>query len=297
MTHDYQTLISKLHQQRDALSAEEYQFVVETLRFKVFDRDYLDDIESDLITQLPELIDEPKLSVHYISPEFLSYLRQYPKNIDDFYFLLRDYLSLKIDNLEAFSPDEQFILNYIPEIDDCYALTVPITEELIALGANFPERLSSEQWHCLSTYLDAKVIDKQALTQEEKIVADHLYRMSTDEGLDIEYNDTTLRDDILDPDVSSLEYGYDIYDFSQLIQRLESANYDRRFYRIYEDIPELERPLNIREIRVIKHAWGFDPNNEEERLNVLRPYWAAQDVLDPDGSHERYVAKMQRFRR
>lgn len=304
MTHDYQSLIKTLANAdispellHETVTPQEYQFVIDTLLFKIFDRDYLDDTESDLINKLPEVVNQPRLSQRYISPLFLSYLRQHPQNIDHFYVLLRSYLALKIDNLEPLSVDEIFILSHIPELDEGQVMTLPITSELLSFAAKHPERLTNEQFHCLSLHINAKVTDRQVLSPEEDRVFDYLSSTINVDDLVTEFSQETPNNtDIPSPELASMEYGYDIYDFSDLIQRLESADYENRYYGVSETINNLNRPLSMREIRVIKQAWAFDPSNESQRLAVLQPYWAAHDVLDPDGSHDRYVAGMQRYR-
>lgn len=301
MTHDYPALIAKLSHHEE-ISLEAYEYVIDTLLFKIFDRDYIDEIESELIKSLPELINQPQLSIRYISPAFLAFLHQHPQHINDFYVLLRSYLAAKIDNLAPLSVDEQFILTFIPELDEEQVMTLPITSELLSFAAKHPERLTNEQFHCLSLYLNAKVIDRQVLSAEEAQIYEHFSStIDVDNDLSAELSTEQSQADFaensISPELAALEYGYDIYNFSDLIHRLETAEYQARDYRISDHIREpLKRPLSMREIRVIKQAWGFDPSDETQRLAVLQPYWAAHDVLDPDGSHDRYVAGMQRYR-
>lgn len=305
MTHDYHALITTLSrnlelppEQQETISPEAYQYVIDTLLFKLFDRDYLDEVENTLIKTLPELVNQPYLSVRYISPEFLSYLHKHPQNIEDFYSILRTYLALKIENLQVLSADEQFIVSHIPELDEAQIMTLPITSDFLMFAAQNLERLTSEQIHCLFLYLNAKILDRQALTEEEENIFDHLSStIDVDNEFETEFLAEMQTEHIPSAATASFLYGYDIYDFSALIQRLESTEYSPRQYHLSEPIEEtIKLPLSEREIRVIKSAWGFDPSDEAQRLQILQPYWEAQDVLDPSGSHEKYVARMQRFR-
>lgn len=307
MTHDYHSLVAHLANSDSPpelcyqlVSPEEYQMVVDTILFKTYDFDYTDDAEYLLLNTLPELIEQNHVSLWYMPVKLLEYLKKYPQYIDRFYTILRGYLALKIDNLEPLSEIEQFIAKYIHELDEQQIITVEIDEELLHLAAKHPENLTNEQKHSLNIYLNAKIIDRQVLSNDElKIMR---YLSSTDNVDSSPYSEFATQadksNDILSVEWAKLEYGYDIYDFSDLIERLESAEYQKNIYTINEAnaLEHLKRPFSMREIRVIKQAWNFDPSNETERWQVLSAYMAEQDVLDPQGAHDKYVARKQRYR-
>lgn len=291
---DYATWLAQLAQADDSrlphvLPPQAYQYVVETLLRKRFEYDYTDETEDALCQRLPELVDQPCISATCIDPRYLDFLND-PANArylndDSEYLKVRDYLVWKMDNLDPLTPTEQQLVAKMPELDGERIMTFAVTPDFLHEMAERPEQLTEEQTRCLSLYLDAKVMDRLPLTADEETLFNLLVR--DDDSMLLPPGE-----DPLDAELAAMEYGYDIYDYAALMRRL--VNLPPGTVPELAHLPQMP-PLNKREIRVIRHAWGFDPADPATLAAVLDEYLRRDDVLD-DTVRQTYLDGKQRYR-
>lgn len=293
---NYATWIAQLAQTDDdrlshVLPPEAYQYVVNTLLHKRFEYDYTDETEEALCQRLPELVGQPRISTTYIDPRYLDFLND-PANArylndNSEYLKVRDYLVWKMDNLDPLTSTEQQLVAKMPELDGERIMTFAVTPAFLHEMAERPEQLTEEQTRCLSLYLDAKVMDRLPLTDDEETLFNLLAR--DDESM------LPPGEDPLDAELAAMEYGYDIYDYAALMRRLNDLpDVMPPVDPVLDGLPQM-RPLNKREIRVIRHAWGFDPADSAMLAAVLGDYHRHDDVLD-DTVRQTYLDGKQRYR-
>ena len=293
---NYAIWIAQLAQTDDdrlshVLPPEAYQYVVNTLLNKRFEYDYTDETEEALCQRLPELVGQPRISTTYIDPRYLDFLND-PANArylndNSEYLKVRDYLVWKMDNLDPLTSTEQQLVAKMPELDGERIMTFAVTPAFLHEMAERPEQLTEEQTRCLSLYLDAKVMDRLPLTDDEETLFNLLAR--DDESM------LPPGEDPLDAELAAMEYGYDIYDYAALMRRLNDLpDVMPPVDPVLDGLPQM-RPLNKREIRVIRHAWGFDPADPAMLAAVLGDYHRHDDVLD-DTVRQTYLDGKQRYR-
>ena len=279
---NYVTWIAQLAQADDSqlphvLSPEAYQYVVDTLLHKRFEYDYTDETEEALCQRLPELVGQPRISTTYIDPRYLDFLND-PANArylndNSEYLKVRDYLVWKMDSLDPLTSTEQQLVAKMPELDGERIMTFAVTPTFLHEMAERPEQLTEEQARCLSLYLDAKVMDRLPLTDDEETLFDLLAR--DDESM------LPPGEDPLDEELAAMEYGYDIYDYAALMRRLVNLPPDT--------IPELAHlpqipPLNKREIRVIRRHWrAYSASTSAMTMYSMtrsgKPTWMANNAI------------------
>ncbi|WP_298642426.1 hypothetical protein [uncultured Cardiobacterium sp.] len=293
---DYATWIAQLAQADDdrlphVLPPEAYQYVVDTLLRKRFEYDYTDETEEALCRRLPELVGQPRVSATCIDPRYLDFLND-PANArylhdNREYLKMLDYLVWKMDNLDPLTPTEQQLVGKMPELDGERIMTFAVTPAFLHEMAECPEQLTDEQMRCLVLYLDAKVMDRLPLTGDEETLYNLLAR--DDESM------LPPGEDPLDAELAAMEYGYDIYDYAALMRRLDNLPDTRPpDDPVLDDLPQMP-PLNKCEIRVIRHAWDFDPADPATLAAVLGEYRRRDDVLD-DTVRQTYLDGRQLYR-
>lgn len=290
---------------QDAVPAAVYARTVTTLLHKIYDGDYLDEAETLLARTLPELTGQPRCTATDIDPRYLAWLVTHPQRLPDHYRTVRQYLTLKIDNLEVLSADERALMTQMPELDGAHTMTHAITPTLLHEAAANPEGISDDLYRDLERYLGDKVIDRQALTGDEA----QLMAYINDGIAPADASDVIASGarGIPAPEFAGLEYGYDPYDFGALLWRLAML-YGLQIYAsrppLYEDEDKFQRdvpdneisPLTRREQRVILTAWGFDPSDRAAVEAVFNAYHQAIDVFNAEETHQAYIAGQQRYR-
>ena len=309
MSHheDYPDTVARLAAADDktcAVAPEAYAHVVTALLQKMYAGDYLDDAETILANTLPELSGQPRCSATDIDPRYLAWLVMHPQHLPDHYTIVRQYLTLKLDNLDVMNDDEQALVALMPELDPGRMVTHVITPQLLHDVAVNPETLSAELRHDLELYLGDKVIDRQELSVDEmRLLAQIADGVAAD-------TDAVLnggRSGIPPVELAELEYGYDPYDFEALLWRL-SGLYQLQTYGsrppLRADEGDFQQdvnttavaPLNRREQRVILQAWDFEPTDRKAVEAVFAAYYRSIDVLNAEVTHYAYVSAQQRYR-
>ena len=175
-----------------------------------------------------------------------------------------------MDNLDPLTSTEQQLVAKMPELDGERIMTFAVTPTFLHEMAERPEQLTEEQTRCLSLYLDAKVMDRLPLTDDEETLFNLLARDDESMLPPGEYP--------LDAELAAMEYGYDIYDYAALMRRLNDLpDVMPPVDPVLDGLPQM-RPLNKREIRVIRHAWGFDPA-DPAMTRSGKPTWMANNAI------------------
>lgn len=224
-----------------------------------------------------------------LPPATLAHLRANPEEIDARRAALYVHLAVKLADLEALSDDEIALLGHFPELDSERAVRVTIDEAWLHEAARLPHDLEGDAFHAVSLYLADKLTDGETLSEDESALAGHVF--APDSSIDRDMRLTADPHAPLSAAEAVEEYGYDIYDYHALILRLADIHGRtmRGDHRHTDPMPVL--PLSRREVRVIKRAWEFDPQNTvftQELLDSYEDGWLHPAM---EGEHARRIGR------
>lgn len=263
---------------REDVSDEAYADTVGKILYRLFDGDYISPNETVLCEMLPELRGQPVVTSRHVSPAYLDFLLNHEISARD-YPIIHKYLAIKIANLSPLSATEAALLPKFADLDDFRAVTVAVTPELLQKAAANLDAMNADEQHAITHYLTDKIMDEESLTTDEMALLSLIAPEGMADGEATENGDmndyaaaqTRLYEPPMNhPDVASLEYGYDIYEYGALLKRLQehlTAVAERESDITGSDV--LPLPLDYREIRVIKRIWGFDPTFKSQIDAVL----------------------------
>lgn len=262
------------------LTTSQFNEVIQILLFKIYDGAYLSDDEIYLTEKIEEVKRNATFSTQHMPQYFLRYLRKNPHRIADNYAILLAYFKYITNSFFVLTEDECALLPYFPELSEKQKARHPHIAQFIEIATITPEHLTDAQKHLVCTWLNAKIFDHFPLEEQEKKACIRL-------NISMESSLPSIEEAIK-------EYGYDPYDFNEVIERITQHEIAPSEYAINSPLPsDFKEPISQRERSFLRHIWKFDPASEEAISLLTSPLH--QDLLNT-AEAEKYIQSMQRYR-